>query len=57
MAEEIYYYIMDKHGVIYGRSTSKTRLQEKMKNNFTEAVTDMTPQEKKFQILCSAEPM
>lgn len=35
---EIYYYIMDKHGVIYGRSTSKTRLQEKMKNNFTEAV-------------------
>lgn len=31
MAEEIYYYIMDKHGVIYGRSTSKTRLQEKMK--------------------------
>ena len=48
MAEEIYYhitdkhgviyYIIDKHGVIYGRSTSKTRLQEKMKNNFTEAV-------------------
>lgn len=47
MAEEIYYhitdkhgviyYIIDKHGVIYGRSTSKTRLQEKMKNNFTEA--------------------
>ena len=38
MAKGIYYYIMDKHGVIYGRSTSKTRLQEKMKNNFTEAV-------------------
>ena len=38
MAEEIYYYIMDKHRVIYGRSISKTRLQEKMKNNFTEAV-------------------
>ena len=38
MAEEIYYYIMDKQGVIYGRSTSKTRLQEKMKTNFTEAV-------------------
>ena len=38
MAEEIYYYIMDKHGVIYGRSTSKTRLQEKMKTSFTEAV-------------------
>lgn len=38
MAEEIYYYIMDKHGVIYGRSTSKARLQEKMRSNFTEAV-------------------
>lgn len=38
MAEGIYYYIMDKHGVIYGRSISKTRLQEKIKNNFTEAV-------------------
>jgi len=38
MAEEIYYYIMDKHGVIYGRSTSKVRLQERMKSNFTEAV-------------------
>lgn len=38
MAEEIYYYIMDKHGVIYGRSTSKAWLQEKMKSNFTEAV-------------------
>lgn len=38
MAEEMYYYIMDKHGVIYGRSTSKTRLQEKMKTNFTKAV-------------------
>ena len=37
-AEEIYYYIMDKHGVIYGRSTSKVRLQERMKSNFTEAV-------------------
>lgn len=32
------YYIADKHGVIYGRSTSKAWLQEKMKNNFTEAV-------------------
>ena len=40
MAEEIYYYIMDKRGVIYGRSTSKTRLQEKMKTSFTEAVIE-----------------
>lgn len=38
MAEEVYYYIMDKHGVIYGRSADKARLQEKMKNSFTEAV-------------------
>ena len=38
MAEEICYYIMDKHGVIYGRSTSNTRLQEKMNNIFSEAV-------------------
>lgn len=38
MSDKTYYYIMDKHGVIYGRSDSKTRLQEKMKNNFTETV-------------------
>lgn len=38
MADKIYYCIMDKHGVIYGRSKSETRLQEKMKTNFTEAV-------------------
>lgn len=38
MADKIYYCIMDKYGVTYGRSKSETRLQEKMKTNFTEAV-------------------
>ncbi len=41
MAEEIYYYIMNKHGAIYGRSTSKTRLQKKIKNSFTETVMEV----------------
>ena len=38
MADKIYYCIMDKYGVTYGRSKNETRLQEKMKTNFTEAV-------------------
>lgn len=38
MDDKIYYYIMDKHGVIYGRSENKVRVQEKMKTNFSEAV-------------------
>lgn len=38
MSDKIYYYIMDKHGVIYGRSDSEIRLREKMKANFTKAI-------------------
>lgn len=36
--DKIYYYIMDKHGVIYGRSKDKLRLQEKVETNFTKNI-------------------
>ena len=40
MADKIYYYIMDKHGVIYGRSVDEQRLQNKMESNFSEKIRD-----------------